>query len=104
MSTYSIYIMQLYDSIYNLMLVVWVLTVSYLFVAYMNHALLIASIPQAYGIFILNLRHSNLEATQGRRIKNYCSVKVVTNIFHPIRLLVFSDSYFLLLFYPSLVW
>ena len=41
---------------------------------------------------------------QGRRIKNYCSVKVVTNIFHPIRLLVFSDSYFLLLFYPSLVW
>ncbi len=63
MSTYSIYIMQLYDSIYNLMLVVWVLTVSYLFVAYMNHALLIASIPQAYGIFILNLRHSNLEAT-----------------------------------------
>ena len=59
MSTYSIYIMQLYDSIYNLMLVVWVLTVSYLFVAYMNHALLIASIPQAYGIFILNLRHSN---------------------------------------------
>ena len=33
MSTYSIYIMQLYDSIYNLMLVVWVLTVSYLFVA-----------------------------------------------------------------------
>ena len=63
MSTYSIYIMQLYDSIYNLMLVVWVLTVSYLFVAYMNHALLIASIPQAYGIFILNLRHGNLEAT-----------------------------------------
>lgn len=63
MSTYSIYIMQLYDSIYNLMLVVWVLTVSYLFVAYMNHALLTASIPQAYGIFILNLRHSNLEAT-----------------------------------------
>ena len=63
MSTYSIYIMQLYDSIYNLMLVVRVLTVSYLFVAYMNHALLIASIPQAYGIFILNLRHSNLEAT-----------------------------------------
>ena len=43
-------------------------------------------------------------ARQGRRIKNYCSVKVVTNIFHPIRLLVFSDSYFLLLFYPSLVW
>ena len=36
MSTYSIYIMQLYDSIYNLLLVVWVLTVSYLFVAYMN--------------------------------------------------------------------
>lgn len=63
MSTYSIYIMQLYDSIYNLLLVVWVLTVSYLFVAYMNHALLTASIPQAYGIFILNLRHSNLEAT-----------------------------------------
>jgi hypothetical protein len=61
MSTYSIYIMQLYDSIYNLLLVVWVLTVSYLFVAYMNHALLIASIPQAYGIFILNLRYSNLE-------------------------------------------
>ena len=59
MSTYSIYIMQLYDSICNLLL----LTVSYLFVAYMNHALLIASIPQAYGIFILNLRHSNLEAT-----------------------------------------
>ena len=55
--------MQLYDSIYNLMLVVWVLTVSYLFVAYMNHALLIASIPQAYGIFILNLRYSNFEAT-----------------------------------------
>jgi sugar phosphate permease len=52
MSTYSIYIMQLYDSICNLLLVVWVLTVSYLFVAYMNHALLIASIPQAYGIFI----------------------------------------------------
>ena len=52
MSTYSIYIMQLYDSIYNLLLVVWVLTVSYLFVAYMNHALLTASIPQAYGIFI----------------------------------------------------
>ena len=25
MSTYSIYIMQLYDSIYNLLLVVWVL-------------------------------------------------------------------------------
>ena len=63
MSTYSIYIMQLYDSICNLLLVVWVLTVSYLFVAYMNHALLIASIPQAYGIFILNLRYSNLEAT-----------------------------------------
>lgn len=63
MSTYSIYIMQLYDSIYNLLLVVWVLTVSYLFVAYMNHALLTASIPQAYGIFILNLRYSNLEAT-----------------------------------------
>ena len=63
MSTYSIYIMQLYDSIYNLLLVVWVLTVSYLFVAYMNHALLIASIPQAYGIFILNLRYSNFEAT-----------------------------------------
>lgn len=63
MSTYSIYIMQLHDSIYNLLLVVWVLTVSYLFVAYMNHALLTASIPQAYGIFILNLRYSNLEAT-----------------------------------------
>lgn len=63
MSTYSIYIMQLYDSIYNLLLVVWVLTVSYLFVAYMNHALLTASIPQAYGIFILNLRYSNFEAT-----------------------------------------
>ena len=63
MSTYSIYIMQLYDSIYNLLLVVWVLTVSYLFVAYMNHALLTASIPQAYGIFILNLRYSNLVAT-----------------------------------------
>ena len=63
MSTYSIYIMQLYDSIYNLLLVVWVLTVSYLFVAYMNHALLTASIPQAYGIFILNLRFSNFEAT-----------------------------------------
>ena len=63
MSTYSIYIMQLYDSIYNLLLVVWVLTVSYLFVAYLNHALLTASIPQAYGIFILNLRYSNLEAT-----------------------------------------
>ena len=47
MSTYSIYIMQLYDSIYNLMLVVWVLTVSYLFVAYMNHGLIIASIPQS---------------------------------------------------------
>ena len=41
---------------------------------------------------------------QGRRIKNYCSVKVVTNIFHPIRLLVFSDSCFLLLFFHSLVW
>ena len=41
---------------------------------------------------------------QGRRIKNYFPVKVVTNIFHPIPLLVFSDSYFLLLFYPSLVW
>lgn len=63
MSTYSIYIMQLYDSIYNLLLVVWVLTVSYLFVAYMNHALLTTSIPQAYGIFILNLRYSNFEAT-----------------------------------------
>ena len=66
MSTYSIYIMQLYDSIYNLLLVVWVLTVSYLFVAYMNHALLTASIPQAYGIFILNLRYSNLEAVSIR--------------------------------------
>ena len=57
MSTYSIYIMQLYDSICNLLLVVWVLTVSYLFVAYMNHALLIASIPQAYGIVTLKLRY-----------------------------------------------
>ena len=47
---------------------------------------------------------SHYHRMQGRRIKNYCSVKVVTNIFHPIRLLVFSDSYFLLLFYPSLVW
>lgn len=55
MSTYSIYIMQLYDSIYNLPLAVWVLIVSYLFVAYINHTLLTASIPQAYGIFILNL-------------------------------------------------
>ena len=43
-------------------------------------------------------------ADQGIRIKNYFPVKVVTNIFHPIPLLVFSDSYFLLLFYPSLVW
>ena len=41
---------------------------------------------------------------QGRRIKNYFPVKVVTNIFHPIRLLVFSDSCFLLLFFHSLVW
>ena len=41
---------------------------------------------------------------QGRRIKNYFPVKVVTNIFHPIPLLVFSDSCFLLLFSHSLVW
>ena len=41
---------------------------------------------------------------QGRRIKNYFTVKVVTNIFHPIPLLVFSDSCFLLLFSHSLVW
>ena len=30
--------------------------------------------------------------SQGRHIKNYCPVKVVTNSFHPIPLLVFSDS------------
>ena len=41
---------------------------------------------------------------QGRRIKNYFPVKVVTNIFQPIPLLVFSDSCFLLLFSHSLVW
>ena len=63
MSTYSIYIMQLYDSILQSAVSRVGTTVSYLFVAYMNYALLIASIPQAYGIFILNLRHSNLEAT-----------------------------------------
>ena len=61
------------------------------------------------GLFttITNVNFNNILVVyyqQGRRIKNYCSVKVVTNIFHPIRLLVFSDSYFLLLFYPSLVW
>ena len=55
-------------------------------------------------ILMLFLNHCHFFLLQGRRIKNYCSVKVVTNIFHPIRLLVFSDSYFLLLFYPSLVW
>ncbi len=55
-------------------------------------------------IFMFFLNHCHFFLLQGRRIKNYCSVKVVTNIFHPIRLLVFSDSYFLLLFYPSLVW
>ena len=44
------------------------------------------------------------EEAQGRRIKNYFPVKVVTNIFHPIPLLVFSDSCFLLLFSHSLVW
>ncbi|QUT31923.1 TonB dependent receptor [Bacteroides xylanisolvens] len=51
-----------------------------------------------------DIKNADSATMQGRRIKNYCSVKVVTNIFHPIRLLVFSDSYFLLLFYPSLVW
>ena len=56
------------------------------------------------GILALSTGAITLFLNQGRRIKNYCSVKVVTNIFHPIRLLVFSDSYFLLLFYPSLVW
>ena len=47
---------------------------------------------------------SDQTRTQGRRIKNYFPVKVVTNIFHPIPLLVFSDSCFLLLFSHSLVW
>ena len=52
-------------------------------------------------ILLFSLTHFLL---QGRRIKNYFPVKVVTNIFHPIRLLVFSDSCFLLLFSHSLVW
>ena len=56
--------------------------------------------PEAYQNIHSNMRH----AIQGRRIKNYFPVKVVTNIFHPIRLLVFSDSCFLLLFFHSLVW
>ena len=47
MSTYSIYIMQLYDSIYDLPVSRVGTTVSYLFVAYINYALLIASIPQS---------------------------------------------------------
>ena len=57
-----------------------------------------------------NVISSSVEVTtdksqvQGRRIKNYFPVKVVTNIFHPIPLLVFSDSCFLLLFSHSLVW
>ena len=57
---------------------------------------------EAYSYF--NNMNSSVAYIQGRRIKNYFPVKVVTNIFHPIPLLVFSDSYFLLLFYPSLVW
>ena len=73
--------------------------VPYILMLFLNHChfflLLSVSLHSSEQIFSLE---------QGRRIKNYCSVKVVTNIFHPIRLLVFSDSYFLLLFYPSLVW
>ena len=53
-------------------------------------------------VFILSEIDGHL--IQGRRIKNYFPVKVVTNIFHPIPLLVFSDSCFLLLFSHSLVW
>ena len=53
------------------------------------------------GIFVVSL---TITDSQGRRIKNYFPVKVVTNIFHPIPLLVFSDSCFLLLFSHSLVW
>ena len=55
-------------------------------------------------IFMFFLNHFHSFLLQGRRIKNYYSVKVVTNIFHPIRFLVFSDSCFLLLFSHSLIW
>ena len=68
-----------------------------------NHVIL-KMIGYKMDIRVLRADISIFSYKQGRRIKNYCSVKVVTNIFHPIRLLVFSDSYFLLLFYPSLVW
>ena len=55
-------------------------------------------------ILLFSLTHCHFFLLQGRRIKNYFPVKVVTNIFHPIPLLVFSDSCFLLLFSHSLVW
>ncbi|WP_217268419.1 hypothetical protein, partial [Bacteroides ovatus] len=52
------------------------------------------SFKQPYaGMFFI--RYRPVIDRQGRRIKNYFPVKVVTNIFHPIRLLVFSDSCFL---------
>ena len=55
-------------------------------------------------ILLFSLTHCHFFLLQGRRIKNYCPAKVVTNSFHPIPLLVFSDSCFLLLFFHSLVW
>ena len=67
--------------------------------------LLIGEISDIYvNSFQKMLSDENYTPDQGRRIKNYFPVKVVTNIFHPIPLLVFSDSCFLLLFSHSLVW
>ena len=91
-----------------LMLFINQLPIVYCFPVYHSPYILLFSLTHCHFFLLLSVSlHSSeqiVSLEQGRRIKNYCSVKVVTNIFHPIRLLVFSDSYFLLLFYPSLVW
>ena len=76
------------------------------FFGFIKQLLAIYYFPVCYSpyTFMFFPNHCYFFLPQGRRIKNYFPVKVVTNIFHPIPLLVFSDSCFLLLFSHSLVW